>query len=208
MSYAVLVIFGNRTAAEVAEAARAAMYAGKLPGQRIEQLWFDPERFVSHDRPRLEAAATRISYLAAVSDEAWRLRIDEACQQAGWTAETVIHPTAVISPSATIEAGAFIGPLAVVSSEARVGAHSIVHIHASVGHDCQVGAFCSILPGARLSGNVRIGDRVLVGSNAFIGAGLSVGDDCRIDALSYVGRDIPEGHLVSPRLPRPVKRTS
>lgn len=208
MSDAVLVIFGNRTAVEVAEAARAAMYAGKLPGQRIEQLWFDPDRFADRDLPRLEAGAARVSYLAAVSDEAWRLRIHDACHLAGWTAETVVHPTAVIAPSATIEAGVFIGPLAVVSSEARVGAHSIVHIHASVGHDCQVGAFCSILPGARLSGNVRIGDRVLVGSNAFIGAGLEIGDDCRIDALSYVGRNLPVGHLVSPRLPRPVKRSS
>lgn len=208
MSDAVLVIFGNRTAVEVAEAARAAMYAGKLPGQRIERLWFDPDRFTTDDRPRLEAGATRISYLAAVSDEVWRLRIHAACQAAGWRAETVIHPTAVISPSATVDAGVFIGPLAVVSSEARIGAHSIVHIHASVGHDCTVGSFCSILPGARLSGKVQVGDRVLIGSNAFIGAGLKVEDDCRIDALSYVGRDIPESHLVSPRLPRPVKRTS
>jgi carbonic anhydrase/acetyltransferase-like protein (isoleucine patch superfamily) len=206
MSDAVLVIFGNRTAVEAAEAARAAMYAGKLPGRRIERLWFDPDRFTTHDRPRLEAAATRISYLAAVSDEVWRLRIHAACQAADWTSETIIHPTAVISPSATIDAGVFIGPLAVVSSEARIGAHSIVHIHASVGHDCVVGSFCSILPGARLSGNARIGDRVLIGSNAFIGAGLNVGDDCRIDALSYVGRAIPPGYLVSPRLPRPVKR--
>jgi sugar O-acyltransferase (sialic acid O-acetyltransferase NeuD family) len=207
MSDSVLVIFGNRTANEVAEAARAAIYAGKLPGQRVERLWFDPDRFASEDRPRLEGNAGRVSYLAAVSDEVWRLRIQEACEAAGWTAQTVIHPTAVISPSATLGAGVFIGPLAVISTTAHVGDHSIVHIHASVGHDCTVGKFCSILPGARLSGNVQLGDRVLVGSNAFIGAGLSVGEDCRIDALSYVGRNIPAAHLVSPRLSRPVRRT-
>lgn len=208
MSNSVLVVFGNRTANEVAEAARAAMYAGRLPGQRIELLWFDPERFAAEDRPRLESGNSRVSYIVAISDEIWRLRTHQACQAAGWNAESVIHPTAVIAPSATIAEGVFIGPLAVVSSAARVGAHSIVHIHASVGHDCTVGEFCSILPGARLSGNVRIGDRVLVGSNAFIGAGLAVGDDCRIDALSYLDRDLPAGHLVSLKLPRPVKRTS
>ena len=98
------------------------------------------------------------------------------------------------------------GPLAAVSSFAKVGKHAIVHIHSSVGHDVRVGDYSAILPGARLSGKAQLGQRVLVGSNSFIAASVDIGDDCQIDALTYVQHDLPTGHIASVRTKRPVRR--
>jgi sugar O-acyltransferase (sialic acid O-acetyltransferase NeuD family) len=202
----ILVVFGDRTANEFVEAASAAMAAGQIPPVKIEQLYFDAQKFTTEDCPRLSASGAKIRYIVGIADEVWKRRVVEACENAGWEAQAVVHPSAVVAPSAKLASGVFVGPLAVVSSNGEVGAHAIIHLHASVGHDCLVGEHSSILPGARLSGNVWVGARVVVGSNAFVGAGIKVGDDCRIDALSYVTQDVPDGFLVSPRLPRPVKR--
>lgn len=66
-----------------------------------------------------------------------------------------IHPTAIISPSATIDDTAVVGPYCIVGDEVSIGAHSILHRHvvvakmtrigqhnqffqfASIGEDCQ-----------------------------------------------------------------------
>lgn len=199
----VLVVFGDRTAEEFVETAAAAMMAGSLQASRIEKLYFDPKSFASEDAGRF---GEDVRYIVGIADEEWKRRVVEACNAAGWSAQTVLHPSAIVAPSARVHAGAFVGPLAVVSSHAEVGAHALVHLHASVGHDCRVGEFSAVLPGARLSGNVYVGAGVVVGSNTFVGAGVRIGDGCRIDAQSYVTQDVPAGFLVSPRLPRPVKR--
>lgn len=66
-----------------------------------------------------------------------------------------IHPTALISPSATIDDTAIIGPYCIVGDEVTIGAHTVLHRHvvvskltrigthneffqfASIGEDCQ-----------------------------------------------------------------------
>lgn len=61
--------------------------------------------------------------------------------------------------------------------------------------------------GAAISGNCQLGDRVWVGANSFIFQGCKVGDDTRIDALTYVARDIDPGMLVTSRTMNVYPRT-
>ena len=106
-----------------------------------------------------------------------------------------VHPTAFISPSATIGEGSYVGATAVVSSNTRVGKGCIVNIGVSVGHDAVVGDDCIFNPGARISGHCQIGSRTLFGANSFIFQGRTVGEDCAIDALTYIDRDIEDKKL-------------
>ncbi|MEO8270415.1 MAG: hypothetical protein ABI557_11900 [Aureliella sp.] len=199
----ILVVLGERTAAEIVETAQLAN--GAEFGS-IERLYFDATRFVAEDVPRLSASGAEVYYHVGIAGDALKQKVVQACERFGWKAHSVIHPSAVISPSAVLDPGVFVGPLAVVSSYAVVGQHSIIHIHASIGHDVKIGAFSAVLPGARISGNVLVGLRVLIGSNAFVAAGKSIGDDCRVDAMSYVNQDLPANHMLSPRFPKPVPR--
>lgn len=105
---------------------------------------------------------------------------------------TIIHPMSCISPSAHIGNGTYVGATAIVSSNANVGSGCIVNIGASIGHDSIVGDNCVFNPGARVSGNCKIGARTLFGANSFVFQGKSVGEDCAIDALTYIDRNIDD----------------
>lgn len=198
-----LVIFGSRTALEVAEAATAS-HSREFDSILVH--YFEQSAFSSTLAPELESKYDRIYFHAGVADVDTKQGIVDACRKRGWLPFSVIHPTAVISPSATIGGGSFIGALAVISSHTVIGNHVIVHIHASIGHDATIDEFSSILPGARVSGNVRVGKRVLIGSNAFLNAGVSIGDDSQVDALTYVARDLPPSMIQSVRTSQPIPR--
>ena len=108
---------------------------------------------------------------------------------------SIIHPTSVISPSATIGAGSYIAATAVVSSNAVVGRGCLISIGVSVGHDVQIGDDCILNPGVRISGHCKVGSRTLIGANSFIFQFKIVGEDCAIDAMTYIDRNIEDTKL-------------
>lgn len=198
-----LIVFGDRTANEVLEAAKLA-YSDSFSS--MERLYFEEPTFTNVHLPRHRQNGTECYYNIGVADVQVKQRIHKRCVEIGWKPFTVVHPSAIISPTARIGEGVFVGPLAVLSSNSIVDDYSIVQLHASIGHDASIGTYCVILPGARISGTVKIGDRVLIGSNAFVNAGVRIGNDCQVDALTYVSRDLQAGHILSVRANGPMKR--
>ncbi|MGR3463236.1 UDP-3-O-(3-hydroxymyristoyl)glucosamine N-acyltransferase [Limimaricola sp.] len=94
-------------------------------------------------------------------------------------AETGIHPSAVVDPSAKIGAGVSIGPLAVIGAGAVIGANARIMAQASIGPGVRLGADALIHSGARLGRGVVAGDRLIVQPNAVIGG----------DGFSFVTED-------------------
>ena len=92
----------------------------------------------------------------------------------------LIHPSAIISPSAKIGSGTVIMAGVVVQAHARIGKHVILNTGCTVDHDCIIGDYVHIAPGAHLCGNVEIGEGTLVG----VGVGIAPG--CKIPAWSLV----------------------
>jgi len=111
-------------------------------------------------------------------------------------ARTVVHPSAVISPSAQLGAGVFIGPRAVVNARAVIMDHAIVNSGAVVEHECIVGVNSHICPGAVLGGNVRVGSQTMVGLGSRVLPNLSVGDGCVIGAGAVVVRSAVDEQTV------------
>ncbi len=99
--------------------------------------------------------------------------------QARWA--TVVHATAWISPTATLDPGAVVLAHAVVNTCAHVGRHAIVNSAAVVEHDVVVGEGSHVAPGAVIGGGTRIGE------HAFIGLGARVRDHIEIGAGAVVG---------------------
>ena len=89
--------------------------------------------------------------------------------------QTVIHPAAMVSPSAKIGHGSVIHAGAIVSTNAELGIGVIVNHAASVDHNCILGDFVNISPGARLGGGVVVGNSVAIGLNASILQGRTIG---------------------------------
>jgi len=199
-----LIVFGDKTANEVLEAAKL---AHSESFGTMERLYFEEPTFTEVHLPKHRQSGADCYYNIGVADVVVKQRIQKRCEEIGWIPFTVVHPTAVVSPTARLGNGVFVGPLAIVSTSAYVGDHSIVHLHASIGHDATIGEHCVILPGARISGSAILGNRVLIGSNAFVNAGVRIGHDCQVDALTYVSRELLDWHVLSVRAKRAMKRS-
>ena len=109
----------------------------------------------------------------------------------GFRFTTVVHPSAVVSPSATLGAGCVIGPATVVGAESRLGAHVILNRGALVGHHTSIGDFATVSPGANVAGSATVGDQAFIGMGALVLDQRSVGDGAIVGAGAVVTRDVP-----------------
>jgi len=106
---------------------------------------------------------------------------------------TAIHPSAIISPKATIDKGTVVMPGAIINSGARIGKHCIVNTGAAIDHECMIGDYAHISPHATLCGNVQVGEGAWIGAGATVIPGIKIGRWAVIGAGSVVVRDIPDG---------------
>lgn len=104
---------------------------------------------------------------------------------------TVVHPAAMVSPSARLGDGCYVGPLAVVGTGATVGDGVIVNSAAVIDHDCRICDFVHVAPGSALSGTVQLGDGVWIGTGSALREGVAVGDWTLVGAGSVVVADLP-----------------
>src|SRR5699024_4873246 len=104
---------------------------------------------------------------------------------------SIIHPTAVISPSATIGYGIVIMPNAVINEDSKIGDHSIVNTASIIEHDCQIENYVHISPNATLTGAVRVGEGTHIGAGATIIPTKHLGKWSTIGAGAVVNKNIP-----------------
>lgn len=107
-----------------------------------------------------------------------------------------IHPTAIISKTATIDEGSVVMQGAIIQTQAKIGKHCIVNSGASIDHECVIGDYCHIAPHATLCGCVQVGEGTWVGAGATIVQGIHIGKNCMIGAGATVIKDVPDGVTV------------
>lgn len=105
---------------------------------------------------------------------------------------TAIHPTAVVSPRATIGEGTVVMPNAVINSGAMIGKHAIINTAAVVEHDNEIGDYVHISVGAKMGGAVRVGESTWVGIGAAVNNNIDICGGCIIGAGAVVVKDIAE----------------
>jgi sugar O-acyltransferase (sialic acid O-acetyltransferase NeuD family) len=131
----------------------------------------------------------------AIGDNGRRLELARRWDARGVPWASVVHPSAVLMPSAEVGGGTVVFAQAVVNSGARVGRHVIINSAAIVEHDTVVEDGVSLSPG------VCMGGRVHLERGAFIGAGATLAPRVRIGAGTVVGAgacvvdDLPPGVL-------------
>lgn len=104
-----------------------------------------------------------------------------------------VHPSAIVSPRATIEEGTVVMQGAIIQSCAQIGKHCIVNTGASVGHDVQLGDYVHVASHATITGGVIIGEGTWIGAGSVIRQGIHIGKWSMIGAGSVVVEDIPDG---------------
>lgn len=132
----------------------------------------------------------------AVGNNNARKELADHARSLGLRLPVLIHPSAIVSPTATIEEGTVIMAGAVVGVHARVGELCIINTKATIDHDCQLGDCVHVAPGATLTGTVTVGNNVLIGAGATVIPDICIGDDAIVGAGATVIRDVPSGVTV------------
>jgi sugar O-acyltransferase (sialic acid O-acetyltransferase NeuD family) len=137
-----------------------------------------------------------VNAVGGIGDVAVRIKVFLVLADAHFACPPVIHPSAVVEPSARLSAGVQIFPHAYVGSEAQIGYGAIVNTGAIVSHDCGLGNYANISPGAMLAGGVQVGEGALVGMGATINLAVRIGAGARIGNGATVKADVPERGMV------------
>ncbi len=122
----------------------------------------------------------------AVGDNARRLLLIERLIGDGVRIVSIVHPSATVSPNASIGSGSVILAQSAVNIGSRLGLGCIVNTGATIDHDCELGDGVHVSPGAHLAGNVSVGARAWIGIGAAVREGVKIGADVVVGAGAAV----------------------
>jgi UDP-perosamine 4-acetyltransferase len=120
-----------------------------------------------------------------------RQRLFDWVRSLGITVVDIVHPNAVVSPSATIATGVTMMAGVVVGADARIGVNVLLNTGAIVEHDCTVDDHVHVATGARLTGGVRVGRGALIGAGSCLLPGVTIGQRSIVGAGAVVTADVP-----------------
>lgn len=102
---------------------------------------------------------------------------------------TLIHPTAYVSPMATLGQGVFVGAGSVIGPGAEIGSNVFINRGVTIGHDTKIDSYSRIQPGCNIGGLSKIGKSVSIGIGATIVDRINIGDRTIVGAGSVVLHD-------------------
>jgi UDP-N-acetylbacillosamine N-acetyltransferase len=109
---------------------------------------------------------------------------------------TLIHPSAVISPSVEIEKGTVIMANVVVNADTTIGKAVVLNTACVVEHDNIIEDFVHISPNASLAGDVKVQEFSHVGIGASVIQGVKIGENVVVGAGSVVIKDVEKDSIV------------
>lgn len=150
------------------------------------------EEILKYDPQEIEL----VNALGSISDTKPRANIFNFFKLKGYRFSTTIHPSAVISETATLGEGVQIMAGAVIQPFVNIADNTIVNTSTSIDHDCCISKHCHIAPGCVLSGGIKIGESTHIGTGAKIIQNISIGKNVLVGAGSLVLRDIGDNKKV------------
>ena len=150
------------------------------------------DEIARYDRDEIEL----VNGIGSVGVATLRRKVYEKFKAQGYIFRQVVHPSAVVSPRASLGEGVQVMAGAVINIGASIGENSIVNTRASIDHDCAIGSHVHIAPGCTLSGNVAVGDGCHIGTGASVIQGVSIGQNALVGAGSVAIRDVAAGSVV------------
>ncbi len=163
----------------------------------------DPRPFEGRDCP-LPILADPASFqpepgdglLLAIGIPGVRRSVTEDLLSRGARFLTLIHPTAIVAPTADIGSGSIVCPHAIVSDSARLGRFTLLNYKSSVAHDATTGDYAVLSPYATMAGNAMLGNDVFLGLHASVGPCVRIGAGSKVVANSCALTNVPDDAIV------------
>jgi UDP-perosamine 4-acetyltransferase len=135
--------------------------------------------------------------LGGVGNNAPRRRLFEKAVRHGLTPLSIIHKTAIVSPSASLGAGVQILAGSIVCAGTIIEDNVVVNTGSIVEHDSILRAHVHVSTGAILCGRVTVETCAHVGAGATVIQGLRIGVRATVGAGSVVTRNVPANAVVA-----------
>jgi sugar O-acyltransferase (sialic acid O-acetyltransferase NeuD family) len=161
---------------ELIDAGRVGTEIAGVPVRAIDDLPPPGERFIV-----LGVGSGREEHRAALEGYGWQ------------TAAPIVHPSAVLSPSAQLAAGTVVGPAAVIGALTVIDAHVVIGRGALIGHHVRVGELAVINPGANVGGNATLGPGAQIGMGATVINGTDIAARAVVAAGAVVVASVEAG---------------
>lgn len=130
--------------------------------------------------------------VVAIGNNAVRLGKTKLLQASKAPLASLVHPSAVVSSSASLGVGTVVMAGAVVNPFVKSGESAIFNTGSIVDHDCVLGDAVHICPGVSLGGEVHVGELSWVGIGSSVIQQVFVGKRVVIGAGSTVISNIPD----------------
>jgi UDP-perosamine 4-acetyltransferase len=133
-----------------------------------------------------------VNGLGSVGSTTARQEIYERYKALGYSFQTVVHPSAVVSNDVKLSEGVQVMAGAIIQPGSEIGENAVINTGATVDHDCQIGAHVHLAPGVILSGSVKIGSGTHIGTGAVVIQNVCVGCNDVVGAGSVVVKNIAD----------------
>ncbi len=125
-----------------------------------------------------------------------RKALYEKVKERSFVLETLIDPTATVSPTAALEEGAIVCPYCLIAAKAKVGKNVLVNARSILGHEVITGDHVVISSMVNFGGGCQIDDGSFVGMGALIKEKVSIGKNSIVSMASAVYRDVGDEVVV------------
>ncbi len=119
--------------------------------------------------------------------------------------EKIIHPTSLVSETATIDVGSVLLKNVVIMSNVVIGKHVTIHPGAVISHDTYIGDYSFIANTVSTGGYVKIDKSCFIGLNSTIRDRVQIGSYSIVGMGSTVLKDIPSGKTYTGNPAKPIK---
>ena len=125
-------------------------------------------------------------FFCAIGNVKDRKKTSEIILMKGGSFINLIHPTAIISPSAKIGIGVAIKAFSSLASDVTIG--NFVYLQSSVilGHDVSIGDYCQVNSFAFFAGYVKVEDLCVINAGAKLIQNIKVGTGATVGIGSVV----------------------
>lgn len=135
--------------------------------------------------------------IAGAGDNRLRTRLYKQMILAGWNPLTVVHPSAIVSPHASVGAGCQVFPGAVVNANVCMGENVIINSGAIVEHDVTIDCHVHVAPGACVCGFTKIQEGAHIGARSVVRQGVTIGQWSLVGIGAVVVKDVADNITVA-----------
>lgn len=135
---------------------------------------------------------TDLAAIVAIGDNMTRRRVvkemENRVPRLTWA--TLIHRSAVVSPSIQVGPGTVVVAGAIINCGSRLGSHVLINTGSIIDHDNEFHDFSSTGPGVSTGGNVSVGSLSHIGIGASVLQGIRIGANSVIGGKAFVDRNV------------------